>query len=283
LKTVPGVVTSSVFGPDQAKAEAFAALHGIGRATVSLREALAGIDAAIVCSPSDLHAAQTAQVLDAGVPALVEFPACATSGEAAELAHAAASRGLVLQCAHTSRYLPGYAMVREALRSGSAGVIEQVTYIRHFRGRQRSWTDDALVHHAGHALDLLLDWFGAVEAVAAVARPRIAGARNVSLLARLPHGAPASVSISYDAGVPCAEMILVGTRHGIRTDGFSRLQSDLPGLEYQGDGEQSYEAAIREQDAAFLQACGGSSSGIPWSATISLVELTEKFQRLERD
>src|SRR5690242_20746103 len=91
----------SVYGPNAAKARAFAAAHGIETAADSLDGTLRAADALIVCSPSECHVEQAARALDAGLHVLVELPACRTVEEAERLAGMAQTRGAVLQCAHT--------------------------------------------------------------------------------------------------------------------------------------------------------------------------------------
>ncbi|MGH9844864.1 MAG: hypothetical protein ACREEM_39610 [Blastocatellia bacterium] len=75
-------------------------------------------------------------------------------------------------------------------------------------------------------MNALLDWFGEVTPLACAA-PQASPPQNVALLARLPGGAPVSVSVSYDSRLPEARMLIVGSEHTIETDGFSYLRSDL--------------------------------------------------------
>jgi predicted dehydrogenase len=92
------------------------------------------------------------------------------------------------------------------------GPIRHVSYVRHLLARQRSWTDDALLHHAQHPLDLLRHWFGDLRPKGMAGVPLSGSLQEVSLVAELPGGAPVSIDISYSAHLPFTRMTLVGLR-----------------------------------------------------------------------
>lgn len=75
-------------------------------------------------------------------------------------------------------------------------------------------------------------------------------------------------------------MPVVGEHHTVETDGFSYLQSDLPELQFTGDGQEIYEGAIRDQDTQFLSACQGKGSFVRWDETVRLLKIVEQFQAL---
>ncbi len=245
----------SVSGPNPEKARRFADLHGIPSVA-----SIAPADVAIICSPSPWHCEQARAALEAGLHVLVELPACETPDQARQLGRLASERGLMLACAHTSRYLGPYERLEGWIREGRLGAIEQVHYLRVIPPRQRSWTDDALLHHAEHPLDLFLKWFGSLRALACAALPSAVGAQNLALIAELPGGAPVSVAISYTARIAEVRMTVAGSEHTVITDGFSFIRSDAAELCWQGDGEETYECAVEAQDAAFLDG-GGTHPG----------------------
>ncbi|HWB96738.1 MAG TPA: Gfo/Idh/MocA family oxidoreductase [Bryobacteraceae bacterium] len=280
LREHGGIQPTAVYGPNPEKARAFAAAHGFTRVAESLADALREADAILICSPSPEHFAQAAQALDAGVSALVELPACRTRAEALMLGEKAARKGVIVECAHTSRYLEPYRRLKEWLDAGALGTIEQIAYWRHLEPRSRSWVDDALLHHAEHPLDLWRYWFGALVPLACAAHPMVEGAQNIALAARLPHGAPVAFSISYTARLPKLQMNLIASRHTIETDGFSYIRSDSPELCAEWNGQQTYEHAVRDQDAAFLARCLGHEGGVPWEQTVALAGLVDRFRDL---
>lgn len=275
-----GVCIASVCGSSIEKARSFAAVHGIERAASDLDSALDGADAAIVASPSGVHYQQALRALERKIHVLVELPPCASSGQAENLACLAAESKLVLQCSHTSRYLEPYRRIRSWIRENRLGDIRQIHYLRGVVPSQRSWIDDALLHHAAHPLDIFLDWFGAVQPVGCVALPTAAPHRDVSLLARLPNGAPATIAVSYTAKKSYMRMTLLGERHTVVTDGFSSIESDDSSLLWQGDTTAVYEQAIADQDLEFLACCETRLGGIRWVETMLMARHLEAFQQL---
>jgi predicted dehydrogenase len=221
-----GVRLACVCGSSMEQAEAFAAAYGIDCAAPDLDSALTHADAVIVASPSEMHYEQAMSALESNAHVLVELPPCASLAQAETLGRLAAKMNRVLQCAHTSRYLEPYQRLRKWIKEDRLGRIRHVHYLRGLVPSRRSWTDHALRHHAAHPIDLLLDWFGGFEPIGGVALPVSDPVRDVSLLARLPNGAPAAIAISYSTKVPHAQLTLIGDAHTITTDGFSEMQSD---------------------------------------------------------
>lgn len=275
-----GIKVGAVCGSTFEKAQGFAATHNIKRAAPDLDSALDDAEAAIVASPSPLHYQQAFRALEQGVHVLVELPPCASRDEAERLARAAAQSNVVLQCAQTSRYLEPYRRIGDWIREGRIGEIRQAHYIRGVMPSRRSWTDDALLHHAAHPLDLFLDWFGGLKPLACAAAPVTGPRQDVSLLAQAGNGAPATIAISYSVKQLRTHMTLIGDKHTIATDGFSWIDSDESGLTWHGDAAAVYEQAIADQDAAFLRCCESGSGGVPWSETLRMVRYTEAFQYL---
>ncbi|MGH9327830.1 MAG: Gfo/Idh/MocA family protein, partial [Terriglobia bacterium] len=270
----------ATYSPNAQKAAAFAAAYGVERVAPSVADAISKADLAVICSPSYLHFAQARECLEAGVQTLVELPPCATASEAEELAELARKRGVRLGCAHTSRYLLPYVWLKENLQRGVLGEIQEVSYLRHHRLRARSWSDNALLHHAAHSIDLLLYWCGGLDPKACIAQPNVAAAQSVSVLGKLPGGGLATINVSYASRLPQTRMVIVGKKHTVETDGFTYLRSDLPQLQFQGDEQEVYEQAVRDQDAEFLGACQGKGTYVSWDETIKLIRTVNQFQAL---
>ncbi|HEX3967106.1 MAG TPA: Gfo/Idh/MocA family oxidoreductase [Edaphobacter sp.] len=276
----PEVELAAVYSPDYESASSFASAHHIPKVADSLGSACAEADVAIVCSPSAVHFEQARECLKAGLHTLIELPACGSLQEAEELQAEAGQSGVLLGCAHTARYLQPYAKIQLALDAGWIGEIQAINYVRCPRLNVRSWTDNALVHHAAHALDLATRWCGEIEPLACIAAPDKDSAQTASILARLPSGGPLSVTVSYKAQMPDSSMLIIGDRCTIRTDGFSYLQSDLHELQFSGDEHKVYVDAIGSQDADFIGACQGKNSFVPWAETMRLIRLVCEVQAL---
>lgn len=276
----PDVELTAVYSPAPERARIFAEEHGAHAVAASVEEAIARADAAIICSPSSRHFDQAEACLRAGRHTLVELPPCGQVREAEELGRIAREQSVLVGCAHTSRYLLPYARIQSAVCSGVLGEIQEINYIRYPQLRPRSWTDDALLHHAAHVIDLALHWCGGLEPLACVAFPRSSSAQSVSLLATLPAGKSLTAAISYGAKLSVSKMVVVGAKHTAETDGFSYVKSDLEKIRFSGDEREVYEGAIAAQDMHFLEACRGKASYIPWSETENLMRMIQRFQTL---
>jgi predicted dehydrogenase len=275
LRTEPDVQLVSVYGPKREKASSFASTHGIQRECSNIAEAVSGADAAIICSP-----AQARDCLEHGVHTLVEMPPCENAPEAEELSSLAQRRGVKLGCAHTSRFVATYARVKKSIESGLLGEIQEINYARYHKLRERSWTDNALLHHSAHPIDLLFYWCGGVEPKGCVALPDVCSPQTVSALGRLPSGGAVTITVTYASRIHHIRVMIVGEKHTIETDGFSYANSDLQELEFRGDEQETYEEAIHLQDAEFLQACQGIGSFASWDETFKVLKTIDSFRTL---
>jgi 2-hydroxy-4-carboxymuconate semialdehyde hemiacetal dehydrogenase len=280
LSGEPSVELVTVFGADRELAAQFASTYAIPHVSGTLEEAVSRAEVAIICSPSPAHFEQARQCLNKGVHTLVEMPPCETVKETEELAQLARKRQVRLSCAHTSRYLIPYSRVQQILRTDELGAIQKVHYVRHHKLRERAWTDDALLHHAAHPIDLLLHWFGGIVPIACVAVPQVRNAQTVTLLGKLPNGAPATVSVSYASRLPHVRMHIVGERHTLETDGFSYIRSDLESLQFTSQEQALYERAIHDQDLDFLLSCQRQHGGVAWQEAMRLIQTVNCFQEL---
>ncbi|MFG1699544.1 Gfo/Idh/MocA family protein [Nonomuraea sp. NPDC049309] len=125
-RQVPGVTVTAVAARDRARAERFAARHGVGTAYGSYDDLLAdpAIDAVYIALPNALHAPWTLRALDAGKHVLCEKPLAANRDEARQVAAAAGDR-VVMEALHY-RHHP----LAERLR---AVVREEIGPVRRLR------------------------------------------------------------------------------------------------------------------------------------------------------
>lgn len=80
-----------------------------------------GIDLAVVATPTPLHTDSARQLLEAGVPTLVEKPLALTPGDAADLVAVAARSGTPLAVGHVERFNPAVQLVKAMLVKGRLG------------------------------------------------------------------------------------------------------------------------------------------------------------------
>jgi predicted dehydrogenase len=89
---------------------------GLSGADWSPEPELSGVDAVVLAAPTEHHHAIALQVLDAGLPLLVEKPVCASLAETEQVLDRAARRGVPLQCGLLERFNPAVRTVLQMLR-----------------------------------------------------------------------------------------------------------------------------------------------------------------------
>jgi predicted dehydrogenase len=122
------VVVAAVAARDGARAQAFAAQHGISRIHDSYEALLADpdLDAVYNPLPNSLHGRWTRAALAGGKHVLCEKPFTANATEAREVAELAAKSHRVVMEAFHYRYHPLTLRVEEIIASGELGKLERV-------------------------------------------------------------------------------------------------------------------------------------------------------------
>jgi 2-hydroxy-4-carboxymuconate semialdehyde hemiacetal dehydrogenase len=216
------VSLSAVMGRLQAPTRAFADEFGAAQATTDLDELLAdpGVEAVIICSPTDRHAGQTERALRAGKHVLCEIPLATSLAETDRLIDLAERTGLRLMVCHTQRYT---APLIEARRMIAGGEVRPRAVVSRYlldkrenvswTGRRRSWTDNLLWHHGCHAVDAAL-WLLGEEATHVTARAAPPDARlgipmDLSILLRTTRDQLVTVAMSYRAMPPIQDYVVI--------------------------------------------------------------------------
>jgi 2-hydroxy-4-carboxymuconate semialdehyde hemiacetal dehydrogenase len=265
LQELGGVRLDSVVGRRPEPTEAFAREWGFAHWTLSLEEALArpGLDAVVICSPSEQHAGQAEKALAAGKHALVEIPLAMSLADAERVTALAEQRGLRLMVAHTERYYPAMIELRRRIRSGELHphhLVMRWFFLRranvNLAGQPRSWTDNLLWHHACHVVDDALWLLGQtdpqsvpVQAMGQAGPPHsvLGVPLDLDLLLRV-GDVPVSIAMSYNSLRAMHEYLVIGEEATLRFDNGRLIGQDgeipLP------DNAHS----IREQNREFLTA-----------------------------
>jgi 2-hydroxy-4-carboxymuconate semialdehyde hemiacetal dehydrogenase len=163
IKNIAGVEVVSLIGRELDKTREVAAKYGIGHVSTDLTESLAlpGLDAVILCTPTQMHAAQTVACLQAGKHVQVEIPLADSLAGAQDVVAWQRKTGLVAMCGHTRRFNPSHQYVNQKIRAEQFNIQQLDVQTYFFRrsnmnalGQARSWTDHLLWHHAAHTVDL---------------------------------------------------------------------------------------------------------------------------------
>ncbi len=266
LKELGGVRFDTVVGRRPEATEAFAREWGFAHWTLSLEEALArpGLDGVVICSPSDQHAEQAERSLAAGKHVLVEIPLAMNRADAERVTKLAEQKGLRVMVAHTQRFFPALIELRRRIREGELHPHHldcRWFFLRrsnvNWQGRQRSWTDNLLWHHACHVVDACLWLLGQTEAEArnivratGQAGPPHAGLGiplDLDLMLRV-GSELVNIAMSYNSPWPMHDYLVIGEEATLRFEN-GRLEGQ-EGEVFRPEGAHP----IREQDREFLAA-----------------------------
>jgi 2-hydroxy-4-carboxymuconate semialdehyde hemiacetal dehydrogenase len=215
LKFIGGVEVVSVVGRQLAATQAVAGKYGVPHATTDLGEALArpGVDAAILCTPTQLHAAQTLQCLAAGKHVQVEIPLADSWADSERVAEAAKRSGLVCMVGHTRRFNPSHQWVHRRIAAREITIQQMDVQTYFFRrsnmnalGQPRSWTDHLLWHHAAHTVDLFRyqtqSEIVVANALQGPIHPTLGIAMDMSIQLKAASGALCTLSLSFNNDGP---------------------------------------------------------------------------------
>lgn len=127
-RETPSATVTAVATRDAPRAEAFALEHGIPSSYGSYERLLEdpSVDAVYIPLPNALHGTWTLRALEAGKHVLCEKPFAANADEAARVAAAAASSGLVVMEAMHYRYHPLIQRMVSVIADGAIGTPRHV-------------------------------------------------------------------------------------------------------------------------------------------------------------
>jgi len=215
IALIDGVEVVSLISRDLEKTREVAAKYGIGHVSTELADSLAlpEVDAVILCTPTQMHAAQAIQCLKAGKHVQVEIPLADNLADAREVVRLQKETGLVAMCGHTRRFNPSHQYVHRRIAAGEFAIQQMDVQTYFFRrtnmnalGQPRSWTDHLLWHHAAHTVDLFAWQAGSpivkANAIQGPIHPTLGIAMDMSIQLKAENGAICTLSLSFNNDGP---------------------------------------------------------------------------------
>jgi len=212
---IDGVEVVSLISRELDKTRDVAAKYGIGHVTTELAEALARpeVDAVILCTPTQLHAAQAMACLKAGKHVQVEIPLCDVLKDGEAVLALQQQTGRVAMCGHTRRFNPSHQWVHQKITAGAFHIQQMDVQTYFFRrtnmnalGQPRNWTDHLLWHHAAHTVDLFAWQCGSpivqANAIQGPIHPTLGIAMDMSIQLKAVSGAICTLSLSFNNDGP---------------------------------------------------------------------------------
>jgi 2-hydroxy-4-carboxymuconate semialdehyde hemiacetal dehydrogenase len=215
IRNIDGVEVVGLVGRRLEATRDMADSYDIPHATTDLDEALAipDVEAAILATPTQMHAAQAIQCMRAGKHVEVEIPLADSLADAQEVDRVQRETGLVCMVGHTRRFNPSHQWVHNRIQAGELE-IQQMDVQTYFfrrqnmnaRGEPRSWTDHLLWHHAAHTVDLFQYQTGekvvAVNGLEGPHHPELGIAMDMSIQMISEGGSICTLSLSFNNDGP---------------------------------------------------------------------------------
>jgi 2-hydroxy-4-carboxymuconate semialdehyde hemiacetal dehydrogenase len=215
IKLIDGVEVVSLVGRELEKTKEVASKYGIRHVTADLADSLAlkEVDAVILCTPTQMHAAQAIQCMKAGKHVQVEIPLADSLQDAQAVVALQQQTGLVAMCGHTRRFNPSHQYVHKKIEAGEFHLQQMDVQTYFFRrsninalGQPRSWTDHLLWHHAAHTVDLFAYQCGSpivkANALQGPIHPTLGIAMDMSIQLKAANGAICTLSLSFNNDGP---------------------------------------------------------------------------------
>ena len=269
ISSIDGVEVVGLVGRRREPTQEKAKKYGVEHVFTDLGDALElpGVEAAILATPTQLHAAQAIQCMRAGKHVEVEIPVADSYADALEVDAVQKETGLVCMVGHTRRFNPSHQWINQRLRSGELRIQQMDVETYFFRreninaaGEPRSWTDHLLWHHAAHTIDLFQYQTGETvvkaNGIEGPHHPDLDIAMDMSIQLLTDKGTICTLSLSFNNDGPLGTFFRYicdnGTyiaRYDDLVDGYdnaidvSQVDVSMNGIELQ---DREFFAAIRE-------------------------------------
>jgi 2-hydroxy-4-carboxymuconate semialdehyde hemiacetal dehydrogenase len=270
IQNIPGIEVITLTGGNQTATEEVAKRFKIPHFTGDLAESLKqpGLEAMILATPTQMHAAQGVQCMRAGKHVQIEIPIADNLADTELLVKTQKETGVICMGGHTRRFNPSHQYVHKKIKAGEIKVQQMDVQTYFFRrtnmnaaGKPRSWTDHLLWHHACHTVDLFMYQTGEKVSVARAVQgpphPDLGIAMDMSIQMKVPSsGAICTLSLSFNNDGPLGTFFRYicdnGTyiaRYDDLIDGkenkidVSKVDVSMNGIELQ---DREFFAAIKE-------------------------------------
>jgi 2-hydroxy-4-carboxymuconate semialdehyde hemiacetal dehydrogenase len=269
IRAIGGIEVEALVGRTLEQTREAASKFKVPHAATELAQVLdrPGVEAVILATPTQLHAAQAVQCMRAGKHVQVEIPLADSWRDAQDVARVQRETGRICMVGHTRRFNPSHQWIHRRITAGELRIQQMDVQTYFFRrtnmnalGQPRSWTDHLLWHHAAHTVDLFQYQTGepivAANAVQGPPHPELRIAMDMSIQLKTRAGAICTLSLSFnndgplgtffryicDNGTYVARYDDLVTGRDEKVD-VSKVDVSMNGIELQ---DREFFAAIRE-------------------------------------
>lgn len=197
-------------------------------------------DAVILATPTQVHAQQAIQSLEAGKHCFIEIPMADNLLDSQRVLDATKASGLKAMLGHACRFSLPHKWIHKKIQAGELTIQSMNIQTGFFRrsninllGEPRDWSDHLLWHHAAHSIDLFQYQSGEsicdIKAVAGPLHPTLGIYLDLSILMQTPSKKTCTLSVSFNNDGPPSSHFRYVCDNGT----YSAYYSDL----HNGHGE----------------------------------------------
>jgi len=269
LDNIDGVEVTSIIGRSTEPTEKMAERRNVAHWGLDLAEGLArdDVDAAILVTPTQQHAAQAIQVLEAGKHCFVEIPMADNIEDSRRLVEVANKSGLKAMVGHVRRFNPPHQWIQNKVKADELDVQAMQIRTMFFRrtntnalGETRSWVDHLLWHHSAHSIDLFMyqtqESISDVYAIAGPVHPDLGIYMDMGIVMRTPSGKVCNLSLSFNNEGPLGTNFRYICDNGTYTAYYDDMKTgtgevvDVSGIDVSTNGielmQREFLSAIKE-------------------------------------
>lgn len=269
LDNIDGVEVTSIIGRSAEPTEKMAEGRNVAHWGLDLAEGLArdDVDAAILVTPTQQHAAQAIQVLEAGKHCFVEIPMADNIEDSRRLVEVANKSGLKAMVGHVRRFNPPHQWIQNKVKADELDVQAMQIRTMFFRrtntnalGETRSWVDHLLWHHSAHSIDLFMyqtqESISDVYAIAGPVHPDLGIYMDMGIVMRTPSGKVCNLSLSFNNEGPLGTNFRYICDNGTYTAYYDDMKTgtgevvDVSGIDVSTNGielmQREFLSAIKE-------------------------------------
>jgi 2-hydroxy-4-carboxymuconate semialdehyde hemiacetal dehydrogenase len=214
LSNIEDVEVVCLVGRREEETKKVAVQFNVPNYTLTLDDALKyDFDAAIITSPTQIHAQQAIALMDAGKHVMIEIPMADSIEDAQAIVAKQKETGLVAMAGHTRRFNPSHQYIHNKIKAGELNIQQMDVQTYFFRrtntnalGEPRSWTDHLLWHHACHTVDLFAYQTGEeiveVQGMQGPIHPELGIALDMSIGLKTASGKLCTLSLSFNNDGP---------------------------------------------------------------------------------
>jgi UDP-N-acetylglucosamine 3-dehydrogenase len=223
------------------------------RALRSARELVgAGCDAAVVAVPTAQHHDVALELIEAGIPLLVEKPIAATIEDGIRVIEAAQRRGLPLMVGYVERFNPAVIAAQRCMHDGLVGTPLHVA-TRRVGGMPIRVTDANVIVDIGvHDIDIISFLLHSeLRLVSAQGGMAVIGDRvDYASLSLNGGGVVAHATVNWVTPVKVRDLIVTGSKGYLQVDYLSQRTHFAPGRDFVVT--DSYEAVLAQYEQGTL-------------------------------